>query len=226
MISIFCTQALEHALAELAPDLEQAAGQAVSPRFGTTGALVAELRAGASADVVIVSRAALDKLEADGLISGPTTDIASTGIGLAVAAGRPHPDISTPDALRGALVAARAVAYPDPADGGASGIHFAAVLDRLGIAEAIAAKAILVKAGGEVGRLAASGETELAVQMISELLPVPGTEIIGPLPQPLQAVTTFAAGYGRDSGPARAVIATLRGDKAAAIMTHAGLEPL
>lgn len=226
-LALYCTQALVEAVAHLTPAIEAATGHSLAATFGTTGGLVKRLKAGEAADVVIVARSALEGLAAAGLVADEgRADIARVGLGIAVRAGGPVPDISTVEALTATLAACRSVAYPDPADGGASGVHFAATLERLGLAEALAPRSILVKAGGEVGVLAAEGKAELAVQMISELMPIAGTVIAGPLPDAVQNVTQFSAGVtaaSRQPKAARALIAFLGSAAARPALEAAGL---
>lgn len=229
MLTILCTQALTEAMAELTPALERAAGQPLSIAYGTSGGLVSRLKAGDSADIILVAQAPLARLEAEGrVVVGSGIAIARTGLGVSVKAGHSHPDIATAEGFRRAILAASSIAYPDPADGGASGIHFAAVLERLGIAEAMRPRSILVKAGGECGHLAATGEAELAVQMISELLPVKGTELVGPFPPDFQNMLVFAAALtaGDHQAAARAVLTRLRAADCREVFIRTGLEPL
>src|SRR5437773_2227233 len=127
------------------------------------------------------------------VIPGTRTDIARTGMGIAVREGAPKPDISTPEALTQTMRAARSLVYVDPAQGGTSGIHFAGVLERLGIAEAVKAKTRLVP-GGYPAELVAKGEVELVAHQISEIVPVKGVALVGPLPKDLQKITTYSAG--------------------------------
>ena len=140
--------------------------------------------------------------------------------------GAPKPDISTPEALKRTLLSAGAVAYSDPAGGGASGVHFTKVLEQLGIAEQIKAKAKLGQ-GVPNGEAVARGEADLAVQQIPELLPVAGTELVGPLPRELQAITTFSAASLAPSKNPKAVTALiefLTSPEAAAVLKAAGFE--
>ena len=145
-------------------------------------------------------------------------------MGVAVLKGAPKPDISTPDAFKRALLAAKAVAYTDPASGGASGAHMAKVLDRLGIASEVNAKAKLGR-GTPVANFLVSGEADIAIQQMPELLHVKGAEVIGPLPGDLQNVTTFAAGIPSGSAQAetaKALIRFLQTPESGAVMKKYG----
>ena len=127
------------------------------------------------------------------VVPGSRVDIARSGIGVAVKAGAPKPDISTPQALKAALLAAKSVAYTDPKSGGASGIHFVKVLADLGIADAVNARAKLGQ-GGLTGEFIVKGEADMAVQQRPELKSVSGIDIVGPLPDALQSITLLSSG--------------------------------
>jgi molybdate transport system substrate-binding protein len=133
----------------------------------------------------------IDELAGSGeAVAGIRVDLARSGVGIAVRKGAAKPDISTPEALKRALLAARSIAHSKT---GMSGLYFPTVLERLGIQDALQGK-IVIPDGGFIGELVAKGDAELGVQQISELLPVEGVEIVGPLPDPLQKITVFSAG--------------------------------
>ena len=145
---------------------------------------------------------------------------------MAVKAGAPLPDIKTVDAFKRTLLSATSVAYIDPKSGGSSGIYFDGLLERLGIADAIRAKAKL-KAGGYVAELVASGEAELAVHQISEIVPVKGAVLVGPLPAEIQNTTTYTAGVSaaaKDGAAAKALIDHLAGPAAAPVLQMKGMD--
>ena len=159
--------------------------------FSPTVALLQRLRDAEPADIAILTAGGIDHLIAEGVIrTGTRTDVARSFIGIAVKAGAPKPDIGTVDAFTATLLAARSVAYSRI---GASGLYFAGLIERLGIAQQVNAKATIV-ASGFTAEHVASGEVELAVQQISELLVVPGIEVVGPLPGDIQTVAIFSAG--------------------------------
>jgi len=168
----------------------------------------------------------------DGLIGkgkiapGSRVDVAKVGIGVAVKAGAPLPDIATVEAFRRTLLAARSVAYIDPKAGGSSGIYFDGLLDRLGIAGEVRPKARL-KQGGYVADLVASGEAEVAVHQISEIVPVKGVVLVGPLPAEVQNFTTYTAAIGadaKDAAAAKALVDRLAGPAAGPILKTKGME--
>ena len=156
------------------------------------------------------------------MLPGSRTDIALSFVGIAVRAGMPKPDISTVEAFRATILNARSVAYSRI---GASGIFFAGLLDRLGIAEAVNAKALIVATGFTAERLV-SGEADLAVQQISELLVVPGIEVVGPLPPDIQTVATFSGGVltaSQQPERARNLLRFLSAPEVAPVLERSGL---
>ena len=211
--------------AAIVPAFEAETGCKVAFDWLPTAMIMEKVAAGERADVLILVAGSLDKLAEQGLIDPASRiDLVHSFVGLAVRAGAPHPDISTLDAFKRALVEARSVAY---SRAGASGIHFETVLERLGIADAVRSRATVIPAGFTAEKLA-SGEADLAVQQVSELMVVPGIEVIGRLPEPVQAVTTFSAAIMRDAAnrlPAERFLATLRNGRAAAAYRAGGVDP-
>jgi molybdate transport system substrate-binding protein len=197
--------------------------------WGTAPMLVARIEAGETADVLILSRAGIDALRKQGKIAaGSDVTLAGSGVAIAVKADAPKPDISTPEALKATLLKARSIAYSEPAAGGASGVYFAKLLERMGIAEQMKPKTKYPPAGGFSGELILTGEAELAVQQKPELLHVAGIEIVGFLPGDLNVVTEFVAGImagSKNAEMSRALIQSLRSDEAAAVFQAKGLDP-
>jgi molybdate transport system substrate-binding protein len=212
---------------EMVPDFEKRTGHKVLVANDTAGALKDRIGGGEAVDVAIITSRIVDELIAEGkLAQGSRINLAKVGIGVAVKAGAPLPDIATVESLKHALVAAKAVAYIDPKSGGSSGIYFDGLLERLGIAGDVRPKARL-KAGGNVAELVASGEADLAVHQISEIVPVRGVTLVGPLPQEVQNYTMYSAGLGAaalDTTAARALIETLAGPSALPVLKSRGME--
>jgi molybdate transport system substrate-binding protein len=192
--------------------------------YGPTNALTGRLRAGEAADVAILTRGAVDDLVREGaIVAGSDTDIALSRVGIAVRAGAPRPDIGSVEALTSTLRGAKSVAYSKV---GASGIFFAELIRKLGIAEEVGAKATVTS--GLTGKLAARGEVELAVQQVSELMLVSGVDVVGPLPAELEPGTTFTVGIlarSPEREAAARLIAHLSGEAAMRAFKAAGLEP-
>jgi molybdate transport system substrate-binding protein len=165
----------------------------------TAGALARRIGNGEAFDVVVLTPAALEQLEQAGRVArGSSVRLARVAIGVAVKQGAPRPDIATESDFRQALLAARAVAYIDPAAGGSSGIYLTQLFQRMGIAAQIAPKAVLVP-GGLVAQRLVSGEADLALHQISEILAVPGVTLVGPIPAEVQNYTVYAGGLAATS---------------------------
>lgn len=211
-IKVLSAGAVRAIVTDLAEQFTRETGHTVTFSFGTVGVTRQKLTAGEPVDVVIMTDVAIDEMAGQGaIVKGSRADIARTAMGVAVREGAPRPDISTPEAFKQTLLAAKSVTYVDPAQGATSGIHFASVLQRLGIADAIKPKARLVP-GGYPAELVAKGEVELVVHQISEIVPVKGVTLVGPLPKELQKLTVYSAGQAsRAEVPdnARAFIAFL-----------------
>jgi molybdate transport system substrate-binding protein len=223
-IDLLSTLALRGVLMAIADDFRAATGFTIAATYKSTNAALGLIAEGKRADATIVTREAIDRLVRDDIIrTDSTADVARAGVGIAVRAGAPKPDISTLAAFKDALIAAKSIAFSRQ---GASGIHFAEVIERLGIADEIRRKAKIVDT--YVGELAARGEVEIAVQQISELLPVPGIDVVGPLPDEVQKISVFAAGVFRVAKNLRGaeqLVAYLADPALAAIKRSQGLEP-
>jgi len=228
-VKVLCANGMQTVMEDVAPKFERATGHKLVIAFATGGATVKRARDGEPADVVIAPQRGIDGLVKDGKVAaGAVTAVASTGISVAIRKGAPKPDISSPEALKRTLLAAKSITYLNPADGGASGIHFAKVLDRLGIANDMKSKTVLAPKVGAVGALVANGEAELGVIQYQLLFSVPGIEIVGPLPGDLQDTTVFSGaimGDARSGEASRALINFLRSPEAAAVIKANGMEP-
>jgi molybdate transport system substrate-binding protein len=224
-IRVLSTLAVMGAMRELTALYEAGTGVPIAADFSPTVALLERLRGGEQADIAILTAQGIDDLAQQGIIRpGTRTDMALSHVGIAVKAGAPKPDIGSVDAFKAAMLAARSVAYSEI---GASGIFFAGLLQRLGIAPEVNARAVIVPSGFTAERLV-TGEAELAVQQISELLVVPGIEIVGPLPEEIQTVATFSAGLLAGSSQvenAQALLHFLASSAIAPVLRRAGLEP-
>jgi molybdate transport system substrate-binding protein len=226
MLKVLATHAVQGALLRLTPRFEAAHGTRLAVDYDPTSRLMARIEAGERADVALLTRDGADALAARGILDGGSAvALGRSWVGLAVKAGAPRPDISTAEALTATLLAARSLAYSSH---GASGVLFAGLIERLGIADAVNAKATLIPSGFTAA-LVARGEAEMAVQQLSELMAVPGVDIVGPLPASLQTPTLFVAAAfsgSANAGPARALLAALASPEAAADLKATGLEPV
>jgi molybdate transport system substrate-binding protein len=202
---VLSTLALKGVLEKSRRELERALGTSLELRFDATQAILAQLKQGARADLLILTTEAMDELRRNGQV-GQVRPLGSSGVGIAVRAGAPRPDIGSVDALKRALVAASSVAYSKV---GASGIYFAGLLETLDVQ----LKRHVVVEKGPVGLVVAAGDAELGVQQLCELEPVPGIDIVGPLPEPVQKLTYFGAGVmtgAADAERAAALAARLK----------------
>jgi molybdate transport system substrate-binding protein len=228
-VKVLTAGAFKQVLLAVVPAFEKQSGDKVTVENDTVGALMKRIAAGDAFDVVIVSPGAIDQLVREGKVAADSkTELARVGVGVVVREGAPRPDISSVDAFKRALLAAKSVAYIDPAAGGSSGIFVDHLLDKLGIAAEVKPKAKLIQ-GGAVADHIADGEAELGVHQISEILPVKGVALVGPLPPEIQNYTVYAAGVSanvRDSAAARALIKLLSGPEGAAVLKARGMEPV
>jgi molybdate transport system substrate-binding protein len=224
VVRLLSTLALKGAMHGLAGQYQAAAATRIDADFAPTVGLLKRLRGGETADVVILTQEGLEELVAEGAVAADSkVELARSYVGIAVKAGVRHPDIATEPALRKALLAARSVAYSQI---GASGIFFADLIARLGIASEINAKATITS--GFTAERLISGEADLAVQQISELKQVSGVEIIGPIPYDLQTPAVFSAGRmagSQQSAQADALLTFLASKEAAPVLRESGLEP-
>ena len=224
-IRVLSTLALKGAVARLAGQYQAEGGARIDADFAPTLALLDRIRDGEAADVVILTYEGLGELVREGRVPADScVDLARSYVGLAAKAGATRPDISTEAALREALLGARAVAYSQL---GASGILFARLIERLGIAAEINARAIIIPQGYTAEKLV-TGEADLAVQQISELKQVSGIDVIGPIPYGLQTSAVFSAGRvasskRREQGDR--LLHYLASSEVAPVLRECGLEP-
>jgi molybdate transport system substrate-binding protein len=221
-IKVMLSAAFKEAYLELVPPFERASGHKVENLWVPSVQMMNRLKGGETVDLVILSAAALEDLRKAGIVS-ERTDLAKSGIGVAVKAGAPRPDISSGEALKRAVLAAKGIAYST----GPSGIYLIKLFERMGIAEQIKSRVKQVQ-GVPAGSIVARGEAELAFQQVSELLPVPGIDLVGPLPPDVQEITIFAAGlHAKAPHPdaARALITHLTAPAAASVIRKKGMEP-
>jgi molybdate transport system substrate-binding protein len=213
---------LPDVMGTLLPMFESATGNKVKISFKGAPAIAADLKQGA-ADLVITNAEVVDALAASGDVAGDGKMLLMISkVGIAVKAGAPRPNISTPDALKAALLAAKTVGYSQ----GASGQHFLTVIQKLGIADAVKAKAVVVQ-GRPVGAAIASGEAEIGLQQVAELRPVAGIDVFGELPAELQKQIPYSSGIAakaKDAATARALVSFLRSEPALDVLKRKGMD--
>jgi molybdate transport system substrate-binding protein len=226
-IKLLTAGAMRAVVVAVLADFEKQTGHKVSLDNDTAGGLSKRIDGGEAFDVAIITPAVVDDLAKKGrIVPGSRIDLAKVGMGVAIKEGAPAPDIGTVDAFKRTLLAAKSVAYIDPKAGGSSGIYFDKLLDRLGIADQVRPKAKL-KAGGYVAELVANGEAEIAIHQISEIVPVKGVTLAGPLPAEIQNSTVYAGGIGaaaKDGAAAKALLAFLAGSAIDPILKSKGMQ--
>lgn len=186
--------AVTEVMTHLAKDFKVQTGNEIKFSFAPVGTVLNQMAAGATGDIIILTDKAIDDLVAKGLIvSDSVVEIGKVGIGVAIKDGAPTPDIFTVDAFRQTLLNAKSLVYADPAKGASSGIYFTGLLQRLGIADDVKGKTSLLP-GGYVVELVAEGKAEIGIHQITEILPVKGAKLLGPLPSEVQNITTYSAG--------------------------------
>jgi len=224
-MKLLCTNGVKAVAAELIPAVERSIGLAVDVDYASTNMLMDKIVGGETGDLAVLSAEAVDGLIATGVLQkGTRVDLAKSSIGVAVRRGAVAPDIDSVDALKAALIGAKSVMYSKT---GISGVYMPKMLEKLGIATLIAPKA-KNPSHGTVGEALARGEAEIALQQISELLPVPGIKVVGPLPSEVQLVTVFSAGTfasAVEPRAARMLVEQLTTNTARAVYTSKGLEP-
>jgi molybdate transport system substrate-binding protein len=210
-LKLLTTGAFKPIAQELVPVFERATGHRVTIENDTAGALGRRIAEGEKFDVVVLTPSALAPLYDKRVLEDSATALARVGIGVAVKEGAHKPDISTLDAFRRSLIAARSIAYIDPASGGTSGIYLAKLFEQLHIADQLKPKSVLVK-GGLVAEKVVSGEAEIGMQQASEILAVRGALLVGPLPAEVQLYTLYVGATSqavRDRTAATALLAAL-----------------
>ena len=228
-IKVFSTIGVQSALEELAPQFEKASGHKLNITWATAAILVKRVQGGESADLMVLTKQGLNALTKDNKASaGPDAAFASSGIAMVVKKGAPKPDISTPESFKQTLLNAKAIAYSDPAHGGASGVYLTKLLERMGIAEQMKPKTRHPPPSGNTALLVLNGEADLAIQQEPEVISVAGVDLVGPLPAELNNITIYAAGVGagtQQAEAANALIKFLHTPEAQAVVKAKGLKP-
>jgi molybdate transport system substrate-binding protein len=223
-IKLLASSAIKFAYFELIPQFETATGHRVTAAWSSTPDIQKRIAGGEAADLVILGSNGTQELIKQGKLAGTRVDFAKSGVGVAVRAGAPKPDISSADAVKKAVLAAKSVAY----SAGASGIYLVGMFQKMGIAEEVKSKTATVKPGEPVGDVVARGDAEIGFQQVSELIPVKGIQYLGPLPAEIQNITVFAGGVhtgAKEADAAAALVKFLTAPDARATLEKHGLEP-
>jgi molybdate transport system substrate-binding protein len=223
-IRVLSSNAIKEAYLELVPQFAQQSGHKVTTTWAPTVDIMKRMAAGETFDLVIMSADGIEQLIADGKLVGSRTDLVKSGIGVAVRKGAAKPDLSSGEAVKKALLAAKSIGYST----GPSGVYLAGLFARMGIADAIKPKVKVVTPGVPVGTLVASGEVEISFQQVSELLPVAGIDYVGPLPPDIQHISVFAGALHKgatNTDGAKAWVKFLTAPAAVPVIRSKGLEP-
>ncbi|HLH94640.1 MAG TPA: molybdate ABC transporter substrate-binding protein [Xanthobacteraceae bacterium] len=224
-IKVLTTRAVSTVLAAIGPQFERATGNKIDVSVDVAAALVRKVKAGEAFDLLVAAPAQIDGLVKDGkLLPDTPSNLVRSGIGVEVKAGAAKPDVSTVEAFRGALIAAKSIAYLRE---GQSGIAVAKAIDKIGLTETLKPKLTLPDAD-VVSEVVAKGEVELGMVVVTQIMTSPGVTLAGPLPPELQSYITFAGAVGTGAkapDAARALIKFLRGPEALTVMKAQGMEP-
>ena len=230
-IRLLSTTAMKTTFDALTPQFERASGCKLVVAYGPSAQLKKRLAEGEATDVTIMTAEGIDELTRQGkIVAGSRLDIVRSSIAVAVQKGAPRPDISTAETFKQSLLAAKSIAMSNPVGGGTSGAHLAKVFERLGITEALKPKMIFGPGGpaGLIGNYLVRGEAEIGIQQESELMAVHGIDIIGMLPDEIQAISVFSLGThtgATNSAGGKALAEFMRPPAAQAVMTEKGLKP-
>jgi molybdate transport system substrate-binding protein len=215
---------LPEVMGVLKPMFEKTSGHTIKLSIKAAPAIIKDVKEGASIDLIVAGDAAIDELVKDGLIAaGSSAKVMQSRVGLGVRTGAPKPDISTAEALKATLLAAKTVAYSQ----GTSGQFFTTVVAKLGITDALKPKTIVVT-GRPVGAAVASGEAEVGIQQVAELVPVEGVTLVGPLPAEVNRIIGYSVGVpskAKESDAAKAFAKYIASPEALAAYKQKGMEP-
>jgi len=224
-VKLIGSAAVKEVVLDLVPAFEKASGHKVTTIWAGTEAITKPVSGGEGVDIVLIAAPNVDRLIAEGkLVAGSRTDVTKSGIGVAVRAGLPKPDISSGEAVKNAVLAAKSVAYSS----GPSGFYLADLFKRMGIADQIKDKVKQTPSGVQVGEVVARGEADLGFQQVSELLHLKGIQYLGPLPADIQHITVFSAGLHRaapEPDAAKALVRFLTAPEAGPVIRKTGMEP-
>ena len=224
-IKLLASSAIKETYLELLPLFEKATGHKVVAAWSSTPDVQRRIAAGEAADLVILGDSGTEELIKHGkLAANSRTNFAKSGIAVAVRTGAPKPDISSSEAVKKSVLAAKSVAY----SAGASGIYLVSMFDKLGISEQVKSKLATVKPGEPVGEAVARGDAEIGFHQLSELIPVKGILILGPLPADIQHITVFSGGVHsgtKESDATTALVKFLTAPSVAPVIKKHGMEP-
>jgi molybdate transport system substrate-binding protein len=227
-ITLVAPGGIRAAIEKMIPAFEQKTGHTVKATFGSGLGTKRQVAQGEPFDVPIVQPPFPDVLASGHVVPTSATPLATVAVGVAVRPGQPKPDISTPDAVKRMLLAAKSISYPDPAGGAAAGVSFTETLKTLGIAEQMKPKIKLAQGGAAAMAALAKGEVEIGLTFVSEIITEPGVEAVGPLPREISTPTSlvgFLSAHAKSREAATALLQYLSSPEAAAVYRSSGMQP-
>ena len=227
-VTLIAPGGIRAAIQQIIPDFQKKSGHTVKGTFGSGGGTKARVIKGDAFDVPIV-QLPLEPVRTSGqVVTATETPLATVWVGVAVRTGTPKPDISTPEAVKKLLLNAKAISYPNAANGAAAGVSFDETLKKLGIADEMKPKIKLAQGGAGAMKLLADGEIDIGLTFISEIITEPGVEVVGPLPRAISTPTAlvgYISAHAKDPEAAKALLAYLSGPEAAKVYKERGMEP-
>jgi molybdate transport system substrate-binding protein len=226
-VTLVAPGGIRAAIEQIIPDFERKTGDQVKATFGSGGGTKQQVVRGEAFDVPIVQPPYADVLASGNVVASSATPLASVAVGVAVRQGTPKPDISTPEAVRRMLLAAKSISYPDAAGGAAAGVSFNETLNKLGISEQIEPKIKRTSGGAGAMALVAKGEVEIGLTFLSEMKE-PGIDVVGPLPLEISTPTSlvgFVSSHAKDPAAAKALLDYLSSPDAAEVYKAQGMQP-
>ena len=227
-ITLIAPGGIRAAIDQMLPEFERKSGHKVQATYGSGGGTKARVMKGEPFDVPVVQPPLPEVIASGHVVAASETPLATVAVGVAVRTGAPKPDISTADAVKRMLLAAKAISYPNAASGAAAGVSFNETLQKLGIAEEMKPKIRIAQGGRGAMELLAKGEVDIGLTFISEIITEPGVEVVGPLPRDIStptALVAFVAVHAKAPEAAKALVAYLSGPEAAKVYPERGMQP-
>jgi molybdate transport system substrate-binding protein len=227
-VTLIAPGGIRAAIQDLIPGFEQKTGHTVKASFGSGGGTHDQVVKGDPFDVPVVQPPYDDVIKSGNVVPASETPLATVAVGLAARTGAPHPDISTPEAVKKLFLSAKSISYPNSASGAAAGVTMNEAMQKLGIADAMKAKYVQAQGGAGAMALLAKGEVEIGLTFISEIITEPGVEVVGPLPREIAtptALVAFLSSHAKQPDAAKALIAYLSGPEAASVYKKRGMQP-
>jgi molybdate transport system substrate-binding protein len=227
-VTLIAPGGIRAAVEQMIPAFEKRSGDTVKATFGSGNGTKAQVAKGDAFDVPIVQVPYENVIASGNVVKASETPLAHVSVGVAVRPGTPHPDISTPDAVKKLLLGAKAISYPDAKGGAAAGVSFNETLKKLGIADQMKSKIKLAQGGAGAMKMLASGEVDIGLTFVSEIITEPGVEVVGPLPESISEPTRlsgFVSAHAKDPAAAKALLAHLSSPQAAKVYKERGMVP-